>query len=514
MSTPQPPIDSTAGPGGRDGLRGAMLSGASWKALSQTTLQVLQILTTVILSRILGPREFGLVAMVTVFTALIFYFTDLAQSAALVQRPEITHAHCATAFWTNVVSGTTLMTAGILASGLVADFYHEPRVGPIFAVMSVNLLVLSLGKTQGALMARGLRFRSLEIRSIIAGVVGAVVGVTMAVLGFGAWALVAQVLTISVMRTGLVWIASDWRPSFTFSRQAWRDIRGFSRKLLVSNILYFLNGNADNLIVGKFLGAVALGIYRLSYTVMLIPINRIVIPIRMVLFPVFSRMGGDRERMLAGWLRVNHVIAGVTLPGLIGLVVTAPDFVPVMLGHKWHAAIPVLQVLAVVGMLQSYQRLNDGVLLALGRTGRQLAFAASSFVLCMTGFLVGVQFGVIGVAAGAAIANGIVQPAYMVGTARALDSSVWPLLRRLHGVFEGVAVMGAAVLGLRLGMTHAHVPALIRFVVEVPAGAAVYLLVIWLRDSTLIGEFRSATRGIKRKIRFRGRGTPALVIPD
>ena len=130
--------------------------------------------------------------------------------------------------------------------------------------MSLNLFVLALGKTQTALLQRGMQFRAMELRSIIAGIAGAIVGITMAVLGYGPWALVAQVMTISVVRTTLVWIASRWRPSFQFSRAAWKDIRGFSRNLLVANILYFVNGNADNLIVGKFLGAAALGIYRLS----------------------------------------------------------------------------------------------------------------------------------------------------------------------------------------------------------------------------------------------------------
>ena len=506
-SVPSPTEVSATAPGRREDLHGHMLTGASWKEISQTTLQVVQIVTTAVLSRILGPHQFGLVGMVTVFSALIYYFSDLSFSAALVQRQTITEAHKLAAFWTSVVGGLSITLGAIALAPLVARFYNTPAVEPLFAVMALNLLILALGRTQTALLQRSMQFRSLEVRSIISGLAGAAVGITMAVLGYGPWAIVAQVMTISVVRTVLVWFASDWRPSFSFSRSAWKDIRGFSRNLLVANVLYFLNGNADNLIVGKFLGATSLGIYRVSYSIMLMPIERIVIPVRNVVFPVLSRMEGDKERMRAAWIRINRVIGAITIPALVGLVVTAPDVVAVLLGPKWHAATSVVQVLTVVGMLQSSQRINDGVLQACGLTNKQMRFAVVAFVLNITGFLIGVHWGVMGVAVGAAVANGLVQFPYLSVTASALGTTGRSVSWTMRWIVLATVVMGLAVLGIReLLVAHLHSGALIRLLIEASLGAAIYALVVWIFDRQLYRELRGIVRNRVGKLRGRGGG--------
>lgn len=507
------PDDGRGGARSPGGLRRNVMSGAAWKGASQTSLQVVQIVTVAVLARLLSPSDFGVVGMVMVFASLVAYFTDLAFVAALVQRKEITHEHCATAFWTNVVAGITVTLVGIASAPLVARFFNEPRVEPLLQVMSLNFVVIALGKTQYALLQREMRFRSTETRLIISGVVGAVVGITLAFMGAGPWALIAQIMAINAVRTVLVWVASDWRPTFTFSLSAWRDIRSFSRNVLATNILYFLNGNADNLIIGKFLGPAPLGVYRLAYNVMLQPIYRIVIPIRNVLFPAFSKMQDDRPRMLAGWIRVNRVVLGICLPALVGLVATAPDFVATAFGHKWHAAAAVIMALAAVGVLQSVQRLNDSVMQACNQTGLQLIFAATAFVTNIVAFLIGVRFGVLGVAVGAAIASAMVQPLYTVATARALGTSAWALMRGVEGVAAAAACMGAAVLGLRLGLTDIHAPVQGRLALEVVAGVTVFFALVRWFDRPLMNEYWSIFKGIRRRTR-RVRPKPALSMPD
>jgi O-antigen/teichoic acid export membrane protein len=508
MSTPerptQPPGIEGASEPAAGRLRGSVISGAMWKAASQITLQLLQLITIIVLSRLLGPVTFGLVGMVTVFASLLSYFTDMAFSAALVQRKELTHDHCVTAFWMNTGAGLALALTGVAIAPLVADFFNQPRVEPLFQVMSLNLFVAGLGRVQYALLMRDMRFRSLELRSIIAGVAGAAVGVGMAFAGFGAWALIGQITTINCLRTALVWVASEWRPTFAFSWAAWKDIRRFSRDVLATNILYFLNSNADNLIVGKFLGPGPLGIYRLSYNMMLQPIYRFVVPIRNVVFPAFSKMQTDRERMLAAWIRVNRIVLGFVLPAVVGLVVTAPDFVDVVFGHRWHGAVPVIMALAAVGVLQSLQRLNDSVMQARNRTGQQLVFAGIALAANLTAFLVGVQFGVAGVAVGAAIACGVVQPAYTVATAHALGTTVRVAMQGVAGVVAACTVMGAGSLGIRLGMTAVGVPIVPRFACEVAAGVAIFAAAVLHFEPDLVQDCRMMLSDVRRRIRRRG----------
>ena len=482
-------------------VRTGVVRGIGWKAVSQTTLQISQIVVTVLLARLLDPSDFGQAGMVLVLANFVYLFTDLAFGSALVQRPGITQTDCSSAFWTSAGVGVLLTLGGIAVSPLVGDFYNDPAVVPLFAALSVNFVIASLGRTQMALLTRAMNFRSLELRSMLAGLSGAAVAIVAAFLGAGPWAIILQLLTLNAVSTLLVWYASPWRPSFVYSRASMRKIGRFSRNVFTSNILFFLNTNADNLIIGKFLGASPLGVYRLSYNVMLQPANRIIAPIRNVLFPAFAKMQDDRERMLAAWVRVNRIISAIAAPMLLGVMVTAPDFVPAVLGPKWHGAVPVLELLAWVGLFQSVQRLNGSVLQACDMTHRLAQFAVIAFVANMSAFLIGVHWGVVGVAAGAALANLLVQPLYTTTTAHALGVTPIYFIRRMSGVIAAAVLMALTVLAAGLGMRAIGVEVHLRLAVEVALGLAVYLpACAWLAPEVRgeLGALRRAARRRKR----------------
>ena len=161
-----------------------------------------------------------------------------------------------------------------------------------------DFVVASLGATQTALLTREMAFRALELRPMAGRPVGAAVGIALAA-GAGAWAIIAQQLTIVVVWTILIWRPRRWRPRFTFSMASLRDLGGFSGNVFGQRLVYYVHRNADNLLIGRFLGASALGVYALAYNVMLQPMSRIAGPVQEVLFPAFSRMQDDRERMAA-----------------------------------------------------------------------------------------------------------------------------------------------------------------------------------------------------------------------
>ena len=244
---------------------------------------------------------------------------------------------------------------------------------------------------------------------------------------------------------------------------------------------------------------------------MLMPINRLVLPMLVVLFPVLSRMEGDRSRMRAAWLRVNRVIGAVTIPALVGLICTAPDMVPVVLGPKWHSAVTVIQVLTVVGLLQTSQRLNDGVLQAsVGRTKKQMRFAVVAFVLNIIGFLWGVKYGVVGVAVGAAAANGIVQLPYLHITARAVDSSIWEAVSPPSSwILLATAAMAASrCSGVRHAMLEHASPPRTRSASDRGGWSAPSSTwgVMWLFDRQAVRRGRLALVRVVKQRRLRRRG--------
>lgn len=474
-----------------ESVRGRVLSGIAWKFASQAFLQSSRVLVALVLARLLSPHEYGLAGMVLVFASLVLVFSDLALGAALVQRPALSGADRSTVFWTGVGAGLTFTLLGVALSGPVADFYGEPDVQPLFAALSLSFLVTSLGTTQSALLIREMSFRRLELRMMVGTLAGAIVGITAAAKGFGAWAIIAQQLTIACTSTALLWAVTPWRPSFVFSLASLRDLGAFSLNVFGQRLLYYLQSNADKVLIGRFLGAAPLGIYTLAYNVITAPFSRIAVPVAEVLFPAFSRMQDDRERLASAWIRASRLVGGVAIPALLGLIVVAPEFTLLVLGERWRAAIPVIQILAGVGMIQSLQTLNSNILQALDRTRTLLRYSGVFFVSHLVAFSIGLQWGIVGVAAAYAVSSAFVEPLYAWLTARALGISVWRFVGAFAGVAQASLAMLATLLSARAALLDAGVPPGIRLPVLIALGAVVYVPVCLWRAPQVLAELRS-----------------------
>lgn len=489
-----------------DSIGSRIRSGLAWKAGSQLTLQVSRMVVALILARLLAPEEWGLAAMVLVFSGLAIVFTDSALGTALIQRRTLVEEDRSTVFWTTAAIGLALMLAGFGLSEPLARFYGEPEVAPLFAVLSVSFFVTALGSTQQSLLIREMSFRRLELRQIAATVAGAAVGIAVAIWGFGAWAIVAQLLVEATVSTVLLWYLAEWWPSATFSFASLRRLGGFAGNVFGENLLYQAGRNVGSLLIGRFLGASALGMYALATNIVLVPFSRIAGPLQQVFFPAFSRMGDDLPRMADTWIRATRLVGVISIPALVGLMVVASDFVEVVLGPKWIDATPVIQILAIVGLIQSLQTLCGEVLLALGRANWLLRFTALWFVASLTSFAVGVRWGIVGVAACYAVATLLVEPLRTYIAARALGVSPWRLVVALGGVAQAAALMAVFLLAARPALVAAGVPSAARLVILVVSGGAVYLLCCLWRAPEVSSE-------IRRAVGRRGRTTQATGAP-
>jgi O-antigen/teichoic acid export membrane protein len=475
-------------------LRSLVLRGLGWKFVSQIFLQSSRVIVAVVLARLLAPDEYGLAAMVLVVGTLVLVFSDLALGASLVQRPSLSEADRSTVFWTSLGAGVAFTIVGVALSGPIAAFYGEPRVQPLLVALSLSFVVTSLGTTQSALLMRTMDFRRLELRMMAGTFAGAVVGVAAAVQGAGAWAIIAQQLTIAGVSSTMLWLVSPWRPRFTFSLASLRDLGGFSANVFGQRVLYYLHANADKVLIGRFLGSSALGVYGLAYNVVTVPFSRIAVPLAEVLLPAFSKMQEDRARMAAAWLRATRLVGAVTIPALLGLIAVAPDFVAVVLGERWDEATPVIQILAGVGLIQSLQTLNSNILQALDRTHTLLRYSIVFFAAHFLAFVIGLNWGVVGVAACYAVSTAFVEPLYAWLTARALGCSVMTVARNLSGVAVAAVAMLATLVLSRAFLIDAGLGAGLRLALLVPLGAAIYALFSVWTAHEVITEIRTLGR--------------------
>src|SRR5438128_5119626 len=475
-------------------LRQQVVSGIGWKIATQVVVQTTRIVVGIALARLLVPRDFGLASMALLFVGVTSVFTDLSLGQALIARRTISESDRSTAFWTTLAAGAACAGGGVAAAPLVARFFHTPAVAPLFAVTSILFLITSASSTQIALLTREMQFRSLQLREMAGAVAGGVVGVGLALGGLGAWALIVQALTAEGVSLVLVWRFSPWRPRATYSTESLRRLGPFAGKTSGARLLGYVNLNADNFLIARFLGASPLGVYSVAYNVMFAPLARLATPIQQVLFPAFALIAADRPRVGAAWLRGNRIVAAISVPAFVGLVVVAPDFVPVVLGGRWHKAIPVLQLLCVAGLSQSLQSLNHSILQALDRAGALLAFMIFSPTITVSAFAIGLHWGVVGVAAGFAAARTTVLPVFTTIVCRAAWIRVLAFARSIRPVLEVSAAMGALAYAVRLALVDAGVAAGVRLAAVVALGAAAYVALLVWREPDLVAEVRTLVR--------------------
>lgn len=447
---------------------------------------------TVVLAHLLAPSQFGLAGMVLLFTGVIQLLADVGFSASLVQLPTLSEEDLSTAFWAGLAIAVVLLAGAFALAPEVAAFYHAPRLRWMFVVVAGGFLTTALSTTQASLLWRRMDFRALELRGILATLVSAGVGIGAAVAGLGTWSLILQANALSVTSMVAIWFLSPWRPKFVFARRSLRRMAGFSGNVLFSRFLDYGDRNADNLLVGRFLGAGALGIYSIGYSIILVPFGRLVDPIRNLMIPAMAALQTDVAGMRALWLRGLRSIASILFPAMAGVIVVCPDFVHVILGQRWAPATRVIQILAWVALIQCVSFLSVAVYQSRDRSGLLLRLSALAFCFDIASFIVGLHWGVRGVASAYAITNTfVIVPINLVMVTRMLACPLKELIAELRGVIEAMLVMAASALVLRQFLVHAGLGPGARLAICVVAGLGVYLLVCRWREPRILSELRS-----------------------
>jgi O-antigen/teichoic acid export membrane protein len=366
-------------------------------------------------------------------------------------------------------------------------------VQPLFAVLSLSFLLTAPGIVQNALLTRELRFRSLELRTIVATAVSCGVGISLAIAGFDAWAIVVQSLVIAAVSTALLWRASSWRPSLTFSVASLRGMTGYAGNVFGTRVLSWAVVNLDNFLIGRFLGPTSLGLYSLAFTLMITPARRIGAPLNRILFPAFSRMD-DRRRIARAWLRGVRMLALIVVPATLGLIAVAPDFVPFVFGERWEDAVPVIRILAPVGLIQALMYLNVGVLQAVDRTRTMFRFGLVLSIATVGAFAAGLPWGIEGVAVAYLIVTLILQPFNLRLTSAAVGTTVGDWLRSVRGVVQ--AGLGMLVVVLVTGelLLESDLAPGVRLAVLIATGAATYAPLVAWRDPDVRLELRELRR--------------------
>jgi PST family polysaccharide transporter len=459
-----------------DGLGRTAVRGVVWSGGGQLARQAIQLPVSIVLARLLVPGDFGLVGMTLVFVTLAQFLADFGIGSAIVQARNVTRTTLVSCFWANVGVGVLLASALALAAPAVASFYGDPRVAPLLAASSVVLVFAGGLTVPRALLLKSMDFRADARAQVGGALAGAALALGAAASGLGAWSLVLQALAANAATLLLTTLQAAWRPGLDFSWSSIRPLVSFSSGVFGSNLLSHATRNADNLLIGKFLGSGPLGHYALAYRLMLYPLNHVSWVISRVLFPTLATLQHDLVRFRRAYLASLASIATVTFPMMLGLLAVAPDFVRVVLGEQWMAMRTVLEVFCVLGLIQSVGTTVGTLYMSTGNTRSMFLTNLAFTPVCIAAFAVGLRWGIEGVA----IAYALVSGGWLYGSLALAFRTVELRMREFHRALAGPAAAAFAMYVVVVAVGRAVAPRIdgpaSRLALGIGVGVAAYAL--------------------------------------
>ena len=330
-------------------LGGRTVSSGFVTALTQGAQITLNLVSIMVLARLLTPHDFGLVAMVTTITGFLWIFNDAGLSTATVQREEITHAQVSNLFWTNVALGGTMSLILAVSARAVAWFYREPQLVGITSALCVTFLLTSLAVQHLAILKRRMHFKLIAFIRLTSIAMGVIVGISMAWLKCGYWSLVGMQLSAPVAALLLTWWKSPWRPQLPTRCCEMRPLLTFGANLTATSFLWQLARGSDGLLIGRLYGAVSLGFYSRAANLVDRPMQQLMAPIEAVIVPTLSRLQFQAERYRRITLKVYDSIAVICFPFSALLLGLAQPLTLVVLGPRWESAAAIFAGRLVLG---------------------------------------------------------------------------------------------------------------------------------------------------------------------
>jgi O-antigen/teichoic acid export membrane protein len=454
-----------------------------WRFLAKFCAFGLRLAVLVVLARLVSVADFGLIAQAVIVAGLAALFSEVGMGPALVQRRDLTATHIRVAYTVSLLSGLALTAAVWALAPLAAGAFHTPEVVPILRLLSWTCLCTSLGATAGALLRRELAYRRLFVAEFLSYSIGyGVVGITLALSGYGAWALAWSVVVEALLRAGLYYQAAPHPVRPSLARAEAGQLLHFGGGLLLARLANYTAEVGDNFVVGHRLGAAALGLYSRAYQLMTLPMTEFSQVVSEVLFPAYAEIQDDRERLRRAALAAISVSALVVFPMLALLALAAPELVVGILGAQWAGAVLPLQILCLGGAFRTVSNLADSVARAKGAVYTQSGCHGVYALCVIAASAVGAQWGIVGVAGGVVVALAVTY----VLTARLALRLIGSRWREFCQAQLPGVLLAAAIGGLTLPVVHmlrtADLPIALVLLGTVLASALSALLVFLLLE--------------------------------
>jgi O-antigen/teichoic acid export membrane protein len=386
-------VDGPSAIGGR-----TIRSSAGWNAVSLGGGQAIRITAALVLTAILGREQIGIVALANVYVALAIVFVQFGFGTLLIQKESLNDGHVGAATSLSLGTGLLVSVFTLFAAPVAADIFRTPELTNVLRVLSGLLVLKALAVVPTSLLYRQMRFAPPAVAGLVGTTIGAAAGITIAIVTKSYWAIVWQLMLTDAITVVGVFIVA---PSLTLSttRREISEVWSFGTKLLGTNIVNFAGDNGDNALIGRIEGVAPLADYTLSYRILTLPVQTVGQTVLRSLLPIFSRLQSDRAAVADLFYRAQRAVAVVVTGPLIVLALAVGDAIPWIFGEEWASAVPTTRWVAVAGILRLTFGMEGATMTAMGRPGWQFWWSLATTAVSLVGFVVGIRWGIEGVAA-------------------------------------------------------------------------------------------------------------------
>lgn len=450
-----------------------IMKGFIWRFAERCGAQLVSFLVSVLLARILVPKDYGTIALVTIFTAILQVFVDSGLSTALVQKKDADDLDFSSVFYFNFAVCLILYAGMYITAPYIAAFYNDPSLTSVIRVISLTIIVSGVKGIQQAYVSRNMLFKRFFFSTIGGTIFSAFLGISLAYAGFGVWALVAQQLSNTAIDTIILWLTVRWRPKRIFSWYRLKNLLSFGWKLLVSSLLDTCYNNLRNLIIGKMYSASDLAFYNQGDKFPKVIVTNINTSIDSVLLPTMSNSQDNKERVKQMTRRAIKTSTYVMAPLMLGLAFCAEPIVKIVLTDKWLPCVPFLRIFCITYMFWPVHTANLNAINAMGRSDWFLKLEIIKKIVGMAILLSTMWFGVMAMAYSMLLSSLLSQ---------IINS--WPNRKLLgYGYMEQVRDFAPGIL-LSAGMGICiyfigllQLPTIATLLIQLIAGAAIYIVI-------------------------------------
>jgi len=375
-------------------LKQMTVKGLAWSFLDNIVVQGVGFITGIILARLLSPREFGLVGMVTIFIALGQSFVDSGFTQALIRKKECTQADYSTVFFFNVLVGIAWYILLLVSAGSIAGFFSQPELTGLVPVLGLGVVINAFSIIQTTQLTKRIDFKLQTRISVVSSILSGIIAVVLAFRGFGVWSLVVLSLARNILNTLFLWFWNKWKPSLVFDLTSFKKLFGFGSKLLLVGLIDTTYRNIYLAVIGKFFSAADLGFYTRADQFNQLPSQNLTAIVQRVSYPVLSSISDDFPAMKSAYKKLIKSTMLISFVLMIGLAAVAEPMVLTLIGEQWLVSAEYLQLLCFGGMLYPLHALNLNMLSVQGRSDLFLRLEIIKKALAVPVIIVGINFGI------------------------------------------------------------------------------------------------------------------------